>query len=866
MEQKKIMLSQIGLYNPQRLNDEQVEGLFIARQKIFQFLIEKLNKETPKSIPQHYLIIAQRGMGKTTLLKRIEVALRSVDNKKNFIPLLFPEEQYNLKNGAEFWLNSLDALADTLEFENEKELAKRIDEKVIELLKIKDQEDLAKEAFQFLKSFTLSIKRRPVLLVDNMSIIFNRLVDKSEQHKLRAWLMQNGAPIIIGASAVAMEDVSDYNAPFYDAFQIHYLKKLSFTELINILNNLAKLTHSEEVMLNIQQKIARLRTIHQLTGGNPRTGVMLFKLIVKGFAEEINDDLEALLDEITPLYKARFEELSTQMQVIVDAIALHWDPINLEQLRNATRYENGQLSPQLKRLIEIGWIERIDAYEAKGNAYQISERFFNIWFLMRRSSRRQKKELYCLSKFLESFYGDELDGLANHRLSIQSKSLDHVTYDLAMALVVKDKSLKEKLQEKCYTVLRELAKANPEILKQFDIPEDISLHTRIIKYYIDSIINNKDLFERNDINLLRKLGLEPNQQSGFYHVLGHSYEKFEDYQNAEKYLAKALESDKILENFVCLGKLYLNKLEKIQDAERIFLQALEHYPEDVESMQELGFLYRDKLNDYNKSKQYLEKSLDFSSTNAHVYHTLGHLYSENFSNYIKAEEYFIKSLELDKSNRKYLNCLAYLQINELKKYNEAEKSLLKYLQLEPNSPNHWNSLGNLYQDYLKQYLDAEDAYKHSISIDDNNWAKYNLVFLYRDKMNKSQEAKALFNELEIEDRLEDSYHLNKSLFELYEKNRGLAKDYLLKALAKIESELPDHTQDDWWRFGAVVTKLNYGNWLCAVLEETENNIKLAPYYVAIKAMSVKNREGYLNSKSVELREPAKKLIEIMSNY
>jgi hypothetical protein len=115
-----------------------------------------------------------------------------------------------------------------------------------------------------------------------------------------------------------------------------------------------------------------------LTGGSPRTTTMLFKLIINGFAKEINDDLEALLDEITPLYKARFEKLSTQMQVIVDAIALHWDPINLEQLRDATRLGNSQLSPQIKRLLEVGWIESLDAYKAKGKAYQISERFFSI--------------------------------------------------------------------------------------------------------------------------------------------------------------------------------------------------------------------------------------------------------------------------------------------------------------------------------------------------------------------------------------------------------------------------------------------------------------------------------------------------------
>ena len=39
-------------------------------------------------------------------------------------------------------------------------------------------------------------------------------------------------------------------------------------------------------------------------------------------------DLEVLLDQVTPYYKARIEEYSTQQQrAVIDAIALHWDPI-----------------------------------------------------------------------------------------------------------------------------------------------------------------------------------------------------------------------------------------------------------------------------------------------------------------------------------------------------------------------------------------------------------------------------------------------------------------------------------------------------------------------------------------------------------
>ena len=730
-KRNKLCLSQIGLYNPQRLNDDTIEQIFVVRIGVFNQLMDKLQKEKPKGIPQHYLIIGQRGMGKTTLLKRIEVELRKTEFSERFIPLLLPEEQYNLKNLAEFWLNSLDALADTLEFEKHITEVQQVDAKVKELQQISDKTDLAKEAFQFLKSFCLTLNRRPVLLIDNMSLIFDRM-GKDEQHTLRAWLMQNGAPILMGASASTIEDTFDYGAPFYDAFQIHHLKKLGFEELVEIITNLAKLTQEETILPELQSRIARLKTLHQLTGGNPRTATMLFRVVIKGFSKEINDDLEALLDEITPLYKARFEELPTQLQVIVDAIALNWDPILIEQLRKETRYENNQLSPQLKRLTEAGWIEKIVTHEGKGFAYQISERFFNIWFLMRRSSRRQKRELYCLSKFLESFYGDEIDNVVQNHLQSKACSVNHITYSLALAEIVKDDSLKIQLNLKSYNDIQSLLVNEPEIRKKFDI------ETLRGKSDWESILN---MYHRNVAD--------------------------------KKYL----------------------------DAKKLIL----------------SFIESSSQSNWVKSSFYIE---------------LGVLYRDYF-----------------------------------KEYEESENAFIKAVGLDSNNIFAWNSLGNLYQDYLKRYEDAETSYKKAIELnDDLGIPKFNLVFLFRDKLNKHKEAEDVFNTINNLREAKDSYWLNKTLFELYKHNKGIATEFVVKSLETIEAQLPQNTQDDWWRFGAVANKLGFGKWFTEILEDKGFDVILAPYYVALKAMTEKNTEGYLNSKAVEIREPARKIMEIMKSY
>ncbi len=448
MNTETLDYSQINLYNTQRVSDEQSRLLFVARTKLLNLLLKQIRSTRRNAPPTHQLIIGQRGMGKTSLLKRIEVELRTQSEYKDFIPLLFPEEQYNVDSLATFWLNCLDTLADLMEAEGHTEDVIEID-KEVERLSSLSADEKTKKASDYFKHIVFNLKRRPVLLVDNINIVLERLKTE-EQHILRSYLTEEGAAIIIGASSVQIDQVHTYEAPFYDAFQLHYLRRLSGQELKEILNNLAKVTGQSGLKKAIKKNSSRLKAINQLTGGNPRTAVILFKQIIEGFSDDITKELDGILDAQTPLYKARFEELPEKMQIIVNAIAMQWDPVSLEQIREATQMENGQISPQLKRLCDFGWIEKPKTARGKGGSYEISERMFNIWFLMRLSSRRQKKKVTCLSKFMEAFYekGEDISELLNRMMVKGITEEDHAVTILALAKLTEDRDIRWKLHEK----------------------------------------------------------------------------------------------------------------------------------------------------------------------------------------------------------------------------------------------------------------------------------------------------------------------------------------------------------------------------------------------------------------------------------
>jgi Flp pilus assembly protein TadD len=814
---EKVSLSQIGLYNPRRQNSELSERLFVVRQKQFQMLMEELDGEKDNSIPQHHIIIAQRGMGKTTLLNRIAIELHKPAYNSRFIPLAFPEEQYNITNLGDFWLNCLDALADSLELEqyDEKEV-KRIDEQVKELSMYKGSEKTATEAYEFLIGFCGNIKRRPVLLIDNIGILFNKL-GKNNQHNLRALLSEAGAPIVLGAGvnampsqtnnkADALKPLTDYELPFYDYFQIHYLKQLAFDEFLDLIRKLSDITQTNISI--IYKERSRLQSLHYLTGGNPRTAIMLFKLIAKGFAAEISDDLEALLDEITPLYKARYEELSEQSQKIIVEVALNdnMDAISLRQLSQKTGYANNQLSPQLKRLIEEGWLETTPAEKNKGNAYRMRERFFNIWLLMRESTRRKKQEITLLAKFMEWFYGDELQDVAEKHSCRDFSTLNDGHY--ARALIENRKLVNRKtrkqLEDKLETLANEVDLSNDYLKDEIEKIKDKKIQKAIKKGKIEEAIRI----------LTERINLNPNK-AGWYFDRGKLYS---DMQNTELAIAD-------------------------------FTKSIELNNDEIYTW----FSHIARGSKYFSQNQFELALFDL--------------------NYVIDND---MSIIFGKNAVPYYSFRGMIK-NKLLDYSGAIKDLNIAIKLEPNYSDSYNSLGYLYlNNKPPQYELAEEHFLKAIECDKNNGKpKLNLVKLYRDKLNQFSEAKELFNEIKSQIEPKDERFLQEVLFELHNRNEGIAKEYLLQALHAlqvIKKELPKSTIGDWYYFAAICLDLGYGGWLLKILSDGGFDKILAPFYVAIQAMEIERQENaeqsevYLNNRAVEIAEPAREIIERMRKY
>lgn len=445
----------VAVYNPDLLSKQELIAHFVARRSLLDRLVEDLGRE---GVTQHHLILGQRGMGKTTLLRRLRHAVEddpALD--RQWIPLTFPEEQYNISRLSDFYVNCIDALGDALEQRGRHAEARKLDAAVASLPD-RDEPERAAQALDILLSQADKLGRRLLLLVDNLELILDRL--KQHQWGIRDLLSAEKRLLLVGASSAPMEITYKYKEPFHDFFQLHELRGLTEEETREVLLRLARLDQAVAIEKIIAEDPARIRTLHLLTGGNPRTIVLLYGVLSQGTDGDVRSDLERLLDQCTPLYKARFESLPAQAQQIVDALAIHWDPITAGELAGTIRLETNTVSSQLNRLAQQGVVEKVAYHPSTKTGFQIAERFFNIWYLMR-ASRRVRRRLIWLVEFLKLLYSsDEMRGLAeqhlrDHRDRREDKDgrLRNAEHGLALAQVVDKALLRNALES---TALHEL--------------------------------------------------------------------------------------------------------------------------------------------------------------------------------------------------------------------------------------------------------------------------------------------------------------------------------------------------------------------------------------------------------------------------
>ena len=387
------------LYNPAQLTSEELKASFVAREETLAELLRVTGEQVPGRPCQHMMLIGPRGMGKTTLGLRFLYAVEDdAELSAQWQPVAFHEESYGIGSLAEFWLASLEHLTRAT---GDPRWADRADSLAEDE---GDTQRLAAYALAALLDFSEASGKRLILFVENLDAVFGQLRSEREVHALRASLIELPEILLLGSANAVFEAIRSHGEPFYEFFRLFTLKGLEEADARRMLEAVAHSEGRPEIAATLGGEHGRLETIRRLTGGNPRLLVLSCRMLIESPLGSAIEDLEQLIDEQTPYFKARIEELPVQARKVFHCLAEGWRPMLAKEVAAAAKLSSSHASAQLRQLLEKGYAREVRLPGAKRARYEVNDRFYNIYYLLR-FSHTGRDRLERLVAFLHDLFG-----------------------------------------------------------------------------------------------------------------------------------------------------------------------------------------------------------------------------------------------------------------------------------------------------------------------------------------------------------------------------------------------------------------------------------------------------------------------------
>lgn len=408
-------------YNPSFLSEAELKEAFVVRGEELHVLVSGLIENTSAAAAQHWLILGERGAGKTMLVRSAAARLR--ETNQELIPVVFPEESYSILSLSDFWLEALRLAAHETATENLKNAHQK-------LLAETDSNRATILARGVLLDFAEKTRRRFILFVENIDQILEQMNDPSAEWALRETLVNEPQLTLVTTATSEFEAVNSEGRALYGLFRRLNLNPLTDQEALKLWKVLAPVSEID---------LRAIRGLNHLTGGNPRLLGVLTSFSEGASLSSLQEEIKLLIDENTDYFKSRIEILPPQERKVFVALLEFWKPVPASMIAETTKIKRTSLPPILDRLQNRGYVAQVRYPHIRGSHYHVRERLFSIYWQMRRGGNAAER-VRAFIEFIVIYYGDHPEkGIAGLAAQALKESERTSYFEALRALVEKYK-------------------------------------------------------------------------------------------------------------------------------------------------------------------------------------------------------------------------------------------------------------------------------------------------------------------------------------------------------------------------------------------------------------------------------------------
>ncbi len=376
----------------------------------------------------HTLIQGNHGSGKTSILKQIQHKLLA----DKAVPQAYKHLSVIRLNEHEYGIRTIQGLCQCVS--DHMETRAQAHSFTLPPLHKSQVQTSPSDPWSHLVNWLNDTQTLLIILIDNINCLLKQLDKDDYDFAVKNIFAAKQAHYRLIASSAGSHSSLDVFTPI----QIPYLDKNQAYKFLQNKIEALPVTAQKQATLALGINGNKLETVRLFTQANAKTLTHFYQAFLQTPSATCYQYLAFILGQYQSQFSFYIERLSAQQQVIVHALACHWQASQVANLTRSTRLPSKSISAQLTQLEKQNVIEKIPSTN-KNHYYRLTNRLFQLWYLLSFANHKVQKEIMQTCHLMgyltkEIPYGNRSHDIDKQDSNLCRSRLESSRYESALSL------------------------------------------------------------------------------------------------------------------------------------------------------------------------------------------------------------------------------------------------------------------------------------------------------------------------------------------------------------------------------------------------------------------------------------------------